>query len=160
MKFFTNKHVIASLIIAPILAILAWFLVDDWVADDVLKVEKGILYPLVAKSNCRWPSGYCYFENEDVEIKITTDTQNFGQNKLMVRSEIPMTNINFALVTNPDEMSNQMAMRPIDNTYQQWESDVINIMDQMYLQFLFVINESKFHGQAPTTFIYKEPVYN
>ena len=160
MKFFTNKHVIASLIIAPILAILAWFLVDDWVADDVLKVEKGILYPLVAKSNCRWPSGYCYFENEDVEIKITTDTQNFGQNKLMVRSEIPMSNINFALVTNPDEMSNQMAMRPIDNTYQQWESDVINIMDQMYLQFLFVINESKFHGQAPTTFIYKEPVYN
>ena len=160
MKFFTNKHVIASLIIAPILAILAWFLVDDWVADDVLKVEKGILYPLVAKSNCRWPSGYCYFENEDVEIKITTDTQNFGQNKLMVRSEIPMTNINFALVTNPDEMSNQMAMRPIDNTYQQWESDVVNIMDQMYLQFLFVINESKFHGQAPTTFIYKEPVYN
>jgi len=160
MKFFTNKHVIASLIIAPILAILAWFLVDDWVADDVLKVEKGILYPLVAKSNCRWPSGYCYFENEDVEIKITTDTQNFGQNKLMIRSEIPMTNINFALVTNPDEMSNQMAMRPIDNTYQQWESDVINIMDQMYLQFLFVINESKFHGQAPTTFIYKEPVYN
>jgi hypothetical protein len=160
MKFFTNKHVIASLIIAPILAILAWFLVDDWVADDALKAEKGIPYPLVAKSNCRWPSGYCYFENEDVEIKITTDTQNFGQNKLMVRSEIPMTNINFALVTNPDEMSNQMAMRPIDNTYQQWESDVINIMDQMYLQFLFVINESKFHGQAPTTFIYKEPVYN
>jgi hypothetical protein len=78
----------------------------------------------------------------------------------MVRSEIPITNINFALVTNPDEMSNQMAMRPIDNTYQQWESDVVNIMDQMHLQFLFVINESKFHGQAPTTFIYKEPVYN
>jgi hypothetical protein len=52
MKFFTNKHVIASLIIAPILAILAGFMVDDLVADDALKAEKVIPYPLVANSNC------------------------------------------------------------------------------------------------------------
>lgn len=159
MKFFTNKHVIASLIIAPILAVLAWFAVDDYVSEKPQSALAGQSYNLIAKSNCRWESGYCFLENEDLEIHITTNNQKYGQNSLMVRSQIPIDLLNFALVSEPGKDSSPMAMKPINPDYTEWVSDELNLQNNQFLQFVFGINQSRFYAETPTTFVYKEPVY-
>ena len=66
----TNKHVIVSLLVAPILAILAWFGVDYLVAEQAQPAEQGTMYPLVARSNCRYDSGQCDLANNDVKMSI------------------------------------------------------------------------------------------
>ena len=48
-----NKHVVVAMLVAPILAILAWFAVDSMVAERAHSAKPGASYKLVAKSNCR-----------------------------------------------------------------------------------------------------------
>jgi hypothetical protein len=50
---FKNWHVIIAMIVAPILAVLAWFAVDYFVAERPHAAKEGAAYSLIAKSNCR-----------------------------------------------------------------------------------------------------------
>jgi NADH:ubiquinone oxidoreductase subunit 3 (subunit A) len=60
---FKNWHVIIAMIVAPILAVLAWFAVDYFVAERPHAAKEGAAYSLIAKSNCRYDSGQCDLEN-------------------------------------------------------------------------------------------------
>ena len=60
---FKNKHFIVALLIAPILAIIAYFGVDIAVSEKPHAAKKGQSYKLVSKSNCRYTSGLCDMEN-------------------------------------------------------------------------------------------------
>lgn len=68
---FTNKHVIIAMIVAPVLAILAWIAVGQMVGEPPRVAQPGQSYPLVEKSNCRWESGACDLENEDFKLRLT-----------------------------------------------------------------------------------------
>ena len=70
MSFFTNKHVVVALLVAPVLAIGAWYAVGLIGAETPQKAVPGQSYPLVAKSNCRYASGQCSLENGDIEFEI------------------------------------------------------------------------------------------
>lgn len=70
---FTNKHVIAALLITPVLAILGYFMVDSIVSEKPHKAKPGAHYQLVAKPNCRYSSGVCSFKNGEFEANITID---------------------------------------------------------------------------------------
>ena len=65
---FTNKHVIVALIVAPVLSVLAWYAVGSFTGEQPTPAEPGQSYPLVEKSNCRYPSGECELENEDFSV--------------------------------------------------------------------------------------------
>ncbi len=80
---FTNKHVIIALIVAPILSVLAWFMVGSLIGEEPAPAESGKAYPLVAKSNCRWASGACDLENQD--FSVTLRFTNTGTLKLTSR---------------------------------------------------------------------------
>lgn len=67
---FTNKHVVVALIVAPILSVLAWFAVGNLLGEEPTPAKAGQAYPLVAKSNCRWPSGACDMENEEFRLRL------------------------------------------------------------------------------------------
>lgn len=66
-----NKHVISALLIAPLLAIIAWFAVDRMVAEEPQAAVEGGAYALVARPNCRYASGACELVNNDFELELS-----------------------------------------------------------------------------------------
>jgi hypothetical protein len=70
---FGNKHLIVAMIVAPVLALLAWFAVGQFAGERPSRAVPGQTYPLVEQSNCRWASGACDLENEEFRLRLTAD---------------------------------------------------------------------------------------
>lgn len=75
---FSNKHVVVSLLIAPVLAVLAWFAVGHWFGEPPRPAEPGASYPLLEKSNCRYDSGECTLANGAMQFTITARSSASG----------------------------------------------------------------------------------
>lgn len=58
------------MLVAPVLAIMAWFAVDYFIGERPHAAKEGATYTLLAKSNCRYASGQCDLENADFELSI------------------------------------------------------------------------------------------
>ena len=56
------------------MAIIAWFAIGELVAERAAPAQPGRSYPLVARSNCRYASGLCDLENEDLRLSLRFDT--------------------------------------------------------------------------------------
>lgn len=79
MSFFKNKHVITAIIVAPVLAIASYFLVDLAVKEQPLKAVAGNAYKLLANSNCRFNSGKCDLENGSFKSTLRVSEQDGKQ---------------------------------------------------------------------------------
>ena len=86
MSILTNRHFVIALIVAPILAIIAWFAVDKLVAPPPVAAQPGQSFKLIAKPNCRYDSGQCELVNGDVRVKLEPTPE--GQLKLL--SNLPV----------------------------------------------------------------------
>ncbi|NYT28674.1 MAG: hypothetical protein H0A76_12975 [Candidatus Thiodubiliella endoseptemdiera] len=156
--FFKNKHVITSMIVAPILAIISYFAVDYYVAEVPHKAKQGQSYKMLAKPNCRWASGVCDLINGDLKIHITSDSQKYGSNVLFVDASNNLKGIKFALVEEQGKTSKPQSMTPANGSKKSWQSSRINIRQSDYLQLVISANRSVFYTEVPTVFIYKEPL--
>ena len=67
---FKNKHVVVAMLVAPVLAIMAWFAVDYFIGERPHAAKDGAAYTLVAKSNCRYDSGQCDLGNSDFSLSL------------------------------------------------------------------------------------------
>lgn len=67
----TDRHVITALLVAPVLAILAWFAVGSLGGEKAQPARAGAAYPLLEKSNCRYASGVCDLENTDFKVRLS-----------------------------------------------------------------------------------------
>lgn len=72
-NFLTNKHVVIAMIVAPILAILAYLATDAAVSEPPQAAQPDQSYPLAARSSCRWESGKCELENGDLLLTLRFD---------------------------------------------------------------------------------------
>lgn len=102
MTFFTNKHVIAAMIVAPILAVLGWLLVDLLVKEEAHKAVSGQAYPLAAQSNCRFESGGCHLKNGTFEVRVSVDVEAAGAPMLRFESGHALDKAVVGFVTEPD----------------------------------------------------------
>ena len=93
---FTNKHVIVAVLVAPVLAIMAFYGVDHVVSEKPHSAKEGSSYQLVAKSNCRYGSGACTFKNGDMKIQITLAEQNDSV-LVTLTSDIPLSGVKLSL---------------------------------------------------------------
>jgi hypothetical protein len=151
--FFKNKHVITSMIVAPILAIISYFAVDYYVAEVPHKAKQGQSYKMLVKSNCRWESGACDLVNGGLKIHITSDAQVYGLNTLFIDASSDLKGIKFALVKAKDKTSKPQSMTPSNGSKISWQSPQINVIKSDYLQFVISANESLFYARVPTVFI-------
>jgi hypothetical protein len=95
VSILTDKHVVTALIVAPILAVLTFYLVDTAVKDKPQAALAGESYPLVPQSNCRFTSGQCDLENMQVSARLRVENRD-QQSWLIVDSEIELDNIQVA----------------------------------------------------------------
>ena len=93
-----NKHVVVAMLVAPVLAVLAWFAVDYFVAERPSSAEPGAAYPLVAKSNCRYDSGRCDLENADFEISLLPQRITPAAVSIRLESRFPLQQATLGLV--------------------------------------------------------------
>ena len=67
---FTNKHFIVAMLVAPILALIAYFATDLAVGEKPQKAKAGESYKLAASPNCRFDSGRCTLKNGELKVDI------------------------------------------------------------------------------------------
>ena len=101
---FTNKHVMVAMLVAPLLAIFAWFGVDYIVAEKAQPAEPGEMYSLVARSNCRYDSGQCDLHNNDLKLRIRPVELQADRTILSLESDFVLEQVRFALVVGGSEV--------------------------------------------------------
>ena len=148
-----NKHVVVAMLIAPILAILAWFAVDYLVAERPHAAKRGAAYPLAAKSNCRYESGQCDLENEDVEISIKPLAYSASQVSLQLTSRVPLQQATVGLAERGGELAPvRMSSGNADNT--EWGALIpVPANDDSVLRVAIIANDTTFFAEVPVVFL-------
>lgn len=150
---FTNKHVIVALIVAPVLSILAWLAVGSFTGEQAKPAQPGKNYPLLEKSNCRYPSGQCDLENEDFSITLRINLLQ----ELIVDSAFPLDGIRVALVKPGETDDEGQAMRRIDVDGLHWSVPLHELPDADARILLAVgAAGSTWFGDAATLFAQPE----
>jgi len=149
-----NKHVIVSLIVAPILAIISYFAVDAAVSEKPHAVQQGERVQLLAKPNCRYSSGACDLKNGDFELRIRGQWFDDVQVLLTLESTVPLDGIIAAHVTNNNTEVPPVKMQPLDNTGFKWGLNIVNPnLEIDRIRLAASSNEALYFGDAALKFI-------
>ncbi len=146
-----NKHVILAMIIAPMLAIIAWFAVDYFVAERPQSIQEGASYPLVAKPSCRRPSEACELKNEDVELRLSVPRYDADGAELVVESTVPLQRAAAGVAANVapallDRMSD-------DGT--RWHGRIEGTIGATtQLRVAVIADGATFYAEVPVTFFF------
>ncbi len=152
-----NKHVVVALIVAPILAILAWFGVGAIVGEKARVAEPGAAYPLVARSNCRWESGQCELVNNDLAMTIVPLELGAQYTKLSLDSEFPLTQATFALLSNGSEvLANAEHDASPDAAAQMTVTIPAFAHPDAVLRVAVTVQESLYFAEVPVVFMRPE----
>jgi hypothetical protein len=148
-----NKHVIVAMLVAPILAILAWVLVDHFVAEQPLAARAGGAYPLVARSNCRYDSGSCDLANADFEITLSpvdiTDTEIV----VALSSSHALQQATVGLVEGGGEQA-PVRMSSTQSDARGWSATLTApASDESVLRIAVIAGESTFFAEVPVVFM-------
>jgi hypothetical protein len=112
----TNKHVVIAVIVAPVLAVIAWFATGQFAGETPQAAVAGQSYPLVEKSNCRYSSGACDVENEAFRLRLTAAA---GSAELLLTASHPLDGAVLG-VGLPEEETQPTVMRAADSQGLQW----------------------------------------
>mgnify|MGYP001591491255 FL=1 len=145
---FTNKHVVVALIIAPILSVLAWYAVGAFIGEEPQLAQAGNAYPLLAASNCRWPSGHCELENEDFSVSLTME-----DDRLLLTSHQPLDGVMLAIAAVAQEQQpNRMSQ--LDESAQRWALSLESIPTPgQRIHLVASTSGRQFFGDASTVFV-------
>lgn len=151
-----NKHVVAAMLVAPVLAILAWFAVDYLVAERPRSAEPGAAYPLVAKSNCRYGSGRCDLENADFRISLIPQRIGPADVSIRLESRLPLQQATLGLV------NQGVAAPPVRMTAEgadgtAWRADIaLPTLDDATLRVGVIADDATFFAEVPVVFLVEE----
>ncbi len=144
---FKNKHVIVALIVAPILAILSWFATGYFVDEKPHTMQEGSVYTLNVKSNCRWASGNCTLENNDIIIDVTGKYTSYTL-ELAMKSSVTLSDVKIAYNKNDKPQS-----MLYDKSKELWGGILDLKYKSKFINAVFIINNTVFYAQIPTTFL-------
>ena len=148
---FTNKHVIVAMIVAPILSILAWVAVGSFTGEQAAPAQVGQSYPLVAKSNCRYPSGACDLENKDIRLRLSAATE--GGSELILSSSHPLDGVVLG-VGEAEGETQPVMMRAVDGQGLEWRLELGSSprFDQR-VRLVAMAGGSSYFADAATAFL-------
>ncbi len=138
------------MIVAPILAIMSYFATDYIVSEKPHIAKDGKIYKMRVNSNCRWESGKCTIDNEDVEIDII----GARTNNLLALDVSPNVLVNSIKVAF-DGKNTPKDMEVNKNNSLKWGVSLPLKNESKMLNFAIVINRSVLVVQVPTIFIKK-----
>lgn len=155
IAMFTNRHVIIAMIVAPVLAILAWFAVGYLGGEKPRPAVAGATYPLVEKSNCRYESGACDLENEDFQLRLTYLEPVTGP-ELVLSASHPLEGVLLAVDETGVEGQPDM-MRASDGRGLEWRMALAGRpAPAQRIRLVARAGGSSYYADASTTFLQPE----
>lgn len=150
---FTNKHVVVAMLVAPVLAIGAWYAVGHFIGERPHAAVEGGSYLLVARSNCRYDSGECDLVNGDFKVTLTPVGDVSGPVTLELVSRLPLQAATLGLVESAAER-HATSMSRQDETSTRWLATLPHIDPANSLIRLAVIaGETTFYAEVPGAFL-------
>ena len=120
MSVFKSKHVVIATLMAPVLALIAYFGINALLGETPHAAEAGRSYQLIEKPNCRYSSGICGLKNSEFELTLNFAWRDDGRMLLKLQSEHPLDGVLVALVVNEDTEKRPAEMRPESNDGLLW----------------------------------------
>jgi hypothetical protein len=153
-----NKHLVIAMIVAPILAVLAWFAVGYVAGEKAQVAEPGVAYPLVARSSCRWESGECELVNNDLKMTILPLELGAQYTRLSLDSEFPLTQATFALLSDGNEVAASAEHDESPGATAQMTVTIPAFADpEAMLRVAVTVHESIYFAEVPVVFMRPEP---
>jgi len=148
-----NKHVVTATIVAPVLALIAYFGVNALVGESPHAAEEGQSYQLVEMPGCRYNSGHCGLKNGDFELNLSTESLENGRMLLMLESEFPLEGIKVALVEDEADEKQPVDMRPMGADGLRWSLEIARPdPERNRLHLVASANGSLYFGDAAMKF--------
>ena len=152
-----NKHVVVALLVAPILAILAWYAVGAWIGEKPHVAEAGGAYKLVARSNCRYESGECDLVNNDFKVTLRPAELAASVTGLTLDSEFPLDQATIALVRDGSEIAAPAVPRDFREPSMSWTVTIPATADPgAKLRVAVTARDSLWYAEVPVVFMTTE----
>lgn len=154
MDFHKHRHTAVAALVAPLLAILAYYAVDSIVGEKPHAAREGESYPLVERPGCRYAGGDCSLWNGDFEIEVSLTPTGVERMLLTVSSSFPLEGIRVA-VARPDAMETEpAAMQQAGADGLRWSLDVdAPDAGRDRLRLVASSGGTLYFGEISTTFI-------
>ena len=150
---FKNKHMIVAMLVAPVLAIMAWFAVDYFVAERPHAAKPGSAYTLIAKSNCRYESGQCDLENADFKLSIRPGMISASSVALTLTSSHTLQSAAMGLVDG-DDAQPPAPLTPTGEAGTEWQALLPSpSSDEASFRIAVTANDATWYAEVPVVFI-------
>jgi hypothetical protein len=151
---FRNRHIVIAMLVAPLLAVLAWFSVGLLVSEKPLPARGGSSYPLVEQSSCRWASGSCELENGDLQLSLRIG-EAVGLS-LRLHSSHALDGVQLAFAA-PGANPLPRSMSRADDTGREWSLSVDELPSkEQRIRLVVSRSGSAFFADASTAFLWPE----
>ena len=148
-----NKHVVIAMLVAPVLAIMAWFAVDYFVAERPHAAKPGSAYTLIAKSNCRYASGQCDLENADFKLGIRPGMVSASSIALTLSASHELQSAARGSVDG-DDIQPPVPMTRTDNAGKEWQALLPNpASDDASIRVAVTANDATWFAEVPVVFL-------
>ena len=161
MSIFSNKHILVAMIVSPILALITYFAIDYVVKEKPQAAQQGQSYPLVAKSNCRYSSGQCNFENSDFKASLKVEEID-GKSALSLDVSHPLDGVMIGFAKQGDDIEKAIpiAMTNQSESRQNWILPLSFDVDaNTTLAIAISANGSKYFGESQMVFSKYEAIF-
>jgi hypothetical protein len=149
---FKDKHVVIAMLVAPVLAVIAWYGVDQMVAEDPHPAQAGAAYSLVAKSNCRYASGRCDLENGDFTISLIAGVVQSASVTVELVAGLELQGVTLGFST-PDIGRPPVSMLRADEGAAVWVADLQLPATDADLRVVAQANDAIWYAEVPTVFL-------
>ena len=160
MSFFTNKHVVVAMLVAPVLAIISYFAVDSVVSEKPHKAEDGRAYALVEKPNCRYSSGKCGLKNGNFEVEIKASAVTEHKIVLELTSNHPLSRVLLGVGKGETVNGDPAVMRPQGEGQTVWSIELPKLRSEDRLQLAIAADNTYYYGDSGVRFIDYETTFS
>ena len=153
MSILRNRHVLVAALVAPLLALTAYFAMDYIFGETPQAAREGQSYPLVEKPGCRWASGYCGLKINEFELDLSFRRLGADRLALDLESVFPLDGVMLAVVTHGADEAAPRPMQPAGDDGLKWtiEASVPNPGNDR-LRLAASAGGAVYYGDASTEF--------
>ncbi len=159
MSFFKNKHVVAAMVITPVLAILGYYVTDLFVKEKPRPAVAGKSYALVAKSNCRYTSGQCNLENGNFKSKLVIQN-NDGVPLLFLETKHPISAASVGFFANQQSVD-PVPMGIVADDQKKWSIALpVEASEKSIVRLVILANGAQYYAETTLGFSEYETSFN
>jgi len=148
-----NKHMLAAMLVAPVLAVLSYFTVGHLFGEKPQAAVEGGSYRLAEKPNCRWDSGRCGLRNADFEVEFSIANRDPFRLTLQLDSVFPLDGVVLALVEEGAEGESPVEMEAASPDGLAWAAEIaVPEPDRHRLRLATSAAGANYYGEVSTEF--------